>query len=49
MNGWKLELHQGRLLLTDKRNQQQYPNILRLIDGGDEGEIITIRHLKMIG
>lgn len=38
-NEWlKLELHQGRLLLTDKRNQQQYPNILRLIDGGDEGD-----------
>ncbi|NHX33130.1 alpha-mannosidase, partial [Escherichia coli] len=38
-NEWlKLEIHQGQLTLTDKRSQQHYPNILRLIDGGDAGD-----------
>lgn len=38
-NEWlKLEVNQGQLTLIDKRNQQQYPNILRLIDSGDAGD-----------
>ncbi|WP_318392800.1 glycoside hydrolase family 38 C-terminal domain-containing protein [Enterobacter sp.] len=38
-NAWlRLELEDGQLTLTDKRSQQRYPHILRLVDGGDAGD-----------
>lgn len=38
-NEWlRLEINQGELTLIDKRNQQRYPHVLRLVDGGDSGD-----------
>lgn len=38
-NPWlKLTFEQGVLTLTDKRSQQRYPGVLRLVDGGDAGD-----------
>ncbi|HBO21335.1 MAG TPA: alpha-mannosidase [Providencia sp.] len=38
-NQWlKIEINDGQLRLIDKRNQQHYSNILRLVDGGDAGD-----------
>ena len=38
-NRWlRLELAHGQLELLDKRTQQRYPAVLRLVDGGDAGD-----------
>jgi mannosylglycerate hydrolase len=38
-NPWlRLTLEQGKIVLFDKRNQQTYTDMLRLVDGGDAGD-----------
>lgn len=38
-NLWlRLTVEQGKIVLFDKRNQQTYADVLRLVDGGDAGD-----------